>query len=144
MRQGPQHLDFRRIPDRVDHGAIAQPGQNPTCQLTRPALTAQPVAGANQVFSFGSEAAGRGLLTHDVGEGVNREPEMLKIDGDLALAGRVRPREPDHELRTIDVPDGYFFSSFLFLSSSLFPGVSVRAVMPVIVLGFPPCPDGSV
>ena len=115
MRQCPQHLDFRGIPDRVDHGAIAQPGKNPTCQLTRPALTAQPVADANQVLPLGGEAAGLGLLTHDVGEGVNREAEPLKMGGHLALARRVRPGEPNHKLRTAEVPDRYFFSSFLSL-----------------------------
>ncbi len=99
------------------------------------------------MFSFGSKAVGCSLLTHDVGEGVNREPEPLKIGGHFALAGRVRPGEPDHELRTAEIADGYFFSSFLFLS--WFPGLegmSVRIVMLSIVLGCAPCPgpDGSV
>jgi hypothetical protein len=44
------------------------------------------------VFALRRKSASGGLLTNDVGKGVDGEPVIPQVGGDFALAGRIRAR----------------------------------------------------
>jgi hypothetical protein len=92
VRQASQHLDFRRVADRIHDVAIAESGEQPRRESARSPFAAEQVSDVDQVFALRRKSASCGLLTNDVGKGMDGEPVVAQVGGNFALAGRIRAR----------------------------------------------------